>query len=408
MDVEQVAEEIRPGGVVPTITGERLSVTVDNQVRTERPLALEVRLGTRGGVPLKVYLGPYPRGTSTRSAELPSCVPGCPLEGMTLGGGAGTTVEMNGSATIRSIEVDDEEVPGGIEGAAWTASPDPGVKTSIADLQERDGRLELELSTGDSVGMARMTAGGQVRRRPAMVGPKVREGALDTLDEGYTFVQVERRGELEGMPFLGPAGLLVDYSSLLTDRAVFDNLVDVRVLQREGAPESITDALSAEGLTVATTLAQERRVLDQSAYALALRLYGVVAALVLLMALAGLLVSTAVQLPARRRDAAALRVVGVPRRSVMGAVARELLVVLGSAAVAGILAGSLAQYVVLRTITLGYAEGLATPALVAAISPARLVVLALLAAAVLGVLALVSASLTVRGARGATLRESAR
>ena len=62
----------------------------------------------------------------------------------------------------------------------------------------------------------------------------------------------------------------------------------------------------------------------------------------------------------------------------------------------------------LRTITLGYAEGLATPALVAAISPARLVVLALLAAAVLGVLAMVSASLTVRGARGSTLRESAR
>ena len=56
-----------------------------------------------------------------------------------------------------------------------------------------------------------------------------------------------------------------------------------------------------------TTLATEQRVLDQSAYALALRLYAVVAALVLLMALAGLFVSTAVQLPVpapgRRRAA---------------------------------------------------------------------------------------------------------
>ena len=34
-------------------------------------------------------------------------------------------------------------------------------------------------------------------------------------------------------------------------------------------------------MTVETTLAQERRVLDQSAYALALRLYAVVAALVI-------------------------------------------------------------------------------------------------------------------------------
>ena len=115
------------------------------------------------------------------------------------------------------------------------------------------------------------------------------------------------------MPFTGPSGLLVDYSSFITDRPVYDNLVTVHVLAREGTPASITEALSEAGLSVGTTLAQERHVLDQSAYALALRLYGVVAALVLLMALAGLFVSAAVQLPARRRDAAALRVVGVPR-----------------------------------------------------------------------------------------------
>ena len=71
-----------------------------------------------------------------------------------------------------------------------------------------------------------------------------------------------------------------------------------------------------------TTLAGVQKTLDQSAYALALRLYAVVAALVLLMALAGLFVSTAVQLLHDGADAAALRVVGVPRRSVMSAVVR--------------------------------------------------------------------------------------
>ena len=89
--------------------------------------------------------------------------------------------------------------------------------------------------------------------------------------------------------------------------------------------------------------------------------------LVLLMAIAGLFVSTAVQLPARRRDAAAMRVVGVPRRVVVSAVAREFLAVLGGAAIAGIAAGALAQYVVLRTIRLGYVEALATPRLVPAV-----------------------------------------
>jgi len=126
------------------------------------------------------------------------------------------------------------------------------------------------------------------------------------------------------------------------------------------------------------------------------------------MALAGLFVSTAVQLPSRRRDAASLRVVGVSRRSVMSSVVRELAVVLGGTAVAGLAAGTLAQYVVLRTVTLGYVEDIQTPALVAAVDWQRLALLTVLAAAVFGVVAFVSAGLTVRGARGSTLRENAR
>ena len=63
---------------------------------------------------------------------------------------------------------------------------------------------------------------------------------------------------------------------------------------------------------------------------------------------------------------------------------------------------------VLRTVRLGYVTGLTTPPLVAAIDPSRLAVLAVLAALLFGGIALGSAALTVRGARGATLRENAR
>jgi hypothetical protein len=407
-DVTQVVDDISPGGVVPTLTGRRISITVDNRADMDSDLAVEVRFGSRSGLPLKAYLGPYPAGESTLSAKVPFCREGCPLEGMTLGGGAGTNTRMSGSLRVVDVQMDGRTVPDAIDGVGWTATPDPAVRTSITDLQDSGGELDLTVDTGDSVGMARLTAGGITRDRPALAGPGVQERAIQKLDEGYGLIPVDRVGEIEGMPFTGPSGLLVDYSSFLTDRPVYDNLVTVHVLAREGTPASITEALSEAGLSVGTTLAQERHVLDQSAYALALRLYGVVAALVLLMALAGLFVSAAVQLPARRRDAAALRVVGVPKSSVMVAVVRELVVVLGSAALAGILAGSLAQWVVLRTITLGYADDPTTPALVAAISPVRLVVLALLAAAVFGGVALFSASMTVRGARGSTLRESAR
>jgi ABC-type antimicrobial peptide transport system permease subunit len=210
------------------------------------------------------------------------------------------------------------------------------------------------------------------------------------------------------VPFLGPEGLLIDYRMLTTDRSVYEQESTVYVLARDDTPLAVTQGLQDRGASVTTTLAGVQKTLDQGAYALALRLYAVVAALVLLMALAGLFVSTAVQLPARRRDAASLRVVGVPRRSVMSAVVRELAVVLGGTAVAGLAAGTLAQYVVLRTVTLGYVEDLTTPALIAAVDWQRLVILAALAAFVFGTVALASAALTVRGARGATLRENAR
>ncbi len=169
-----------------------------------------------------------------------------------------------------------------------------------------------------------------------------------------------------------------------------------------------TAGLRERGFSVESRLADVERTLGQGAYALTLRLYAVVAVLVLVMAMAGLFVSTAVQLPARRRDAAALRVVGVRRRSVMGAVVGEFAAVLGGTALAGLAAGALAQYVVLRNVTLGFTENLATPALVAAIDPGRLALLAAVVGVLFAVVAIGSATLTVRGARGATLRESAR
>jgi len=409
--VEQIAVDISLPGAIPRLVGKRLSITVDNQAQTSKELNIEARFGSLGGVPERGYLGPFPAGESTQSVRLPtSCQLGCPLEGLTLGAGAGTTMEMAGSARVLAISVDGVVVDEAIDGAAWVPSADSGARSSIATIDSSGDTIDLTLDSSVGLAMARLTAGGIPLERPAVRGVDVSDGLIGKLSgtDGSGAIPVRARSTVEGMPFVGPAGLLVDYASFVSDRPVYDNLFDTRVLMRQGAPDAMSTALTKAGLTVETTLAAEKRVLDQSAYALALRLYAVVAVLVLLMVLAGLFVSTAVHLPARRRDAASLRVVGVARGSVMSAVAREFLVVLGGAAVAGILAGSLAQYVVLRTITLGTVDAISTPDLVAAISPLRLVALALAAVVVLGIAAYFSAALTVRGARGSTLRESAR
>jgi hypothetical protein len=90
------------------------------------------------------------------------------------------------------------------------------------------------------------------------------------------------------------------------------------------------------------------------------------------------------------------------------AAAWEFLVVLGTAAVAGVAAGLLAQDIVLRTVTLGVVESISTPPLSTRVDTGSLLVWVVALTAVLGAVGLASAALTVRGARGASLRESVR
>ena len=84
------------------------------------------------------------------------------------------------------------------------------------------------------------------------------------------------------------------------------------------------------------------------------------------------------------------------------------MVVLGATGVAGLAAGSLAQWIVLRRITLGQLEGVAWPRVVARVYPGLLPLLAAGVAVLLGCVAVASAWLTVRRARGASLREKSR
>src|SRR4029079_7827141 len=160
----------------------------------------------------------------------------------------------------------------------------------------------------------------------------------------------------ESLPFRGPSGTLIDYTAFIRNASQSNSDTLVYIWARADTPQRILGALTDHGLSNPTSEVDTKHVLDQDAFALALRLYVVVTALVILLALAGLAATLAVQLPARRRDAASLRVVGVKRRSVMIGVVAEFVVVLGAAVIAGVAAGGVAQYVVVRTVTLGFVD----------------------------------------------------
>ena len=335
---------------------------------------------------------------------------------MTLGGPAASKIAMSGTFVVDEFAVDGEPLQGAATDAGWSLSG--GVGSALgpgqtATVGVADDRLRIDVDSADSTAFVRLSPGELAPARPVVVGVQADELLGDDPDApslpiSGIDVPVEEVLSAESLPLLGPSGILIDYRMLVSDRQLFNNTFTVYVAVDDDTPAALRTQLTERGLSVSRTLAEEKRTLDQGAYALALRLYAVAAVLVLLMAMAGLFVSTAVQLPARRRDAAAMRVVGVPRRVVVSAVAREFLAVLGGAAVAGIAAGALAQYVVLRTIKLGYVEALVTPRLVPAVDVVQLAIIAAAAAAGFATFAFVSATLTVRGARGATLRETAR
>ena len=351
--------------------------------------------------------GPARAATPSSAAY---CRDGCKLEALTLGGPAGLPTTMQGTLRVTSLEVDGAPIEGGIEGAGWNRVADSSSAGAVTGVAAAGDELDIDLDSQGQQAIAQLGSGDIPEALPVVRGVdasmQVESGSFAETSENEFAVDPVITSE--SVPFLGPSGLMIDYTMLTTDRTVYEQKATVYVLARSDTPASVTQGLQDRGASVTTTLAAVQKTLDQGAYALTLRLYAVVAMLVLLMALAGLFVSTAVQLPARRRDAASLRVVGVPRRAVMSAVVREFAVVLGGTALAGLAAGTLAQYVVLRTVTLGYVEDLSTPALIAAVDWQRLVVLAVLTALIFGTVALASAGLTVRGARGSTLRENAR
>lgn len=404
----EVARALEPRAPIPHLVGRTVGLTVDNRTKT-RDLTVRLRLNVLSDRPHFAFLGPFRPGTSTRVEKVPFCADGCDFDGITVAGPAALTDVLNGRVTLSRFTVDGKVDPT-FGDAGWGVMPQSTGADAVVDVRTSGGALTADLSSGSQAVLAQFSAGRIPDALPVARGVKSEVGPQtgtvhEDVSSEFPNDPVFRAGSV---PFLGPQGVLIDYTMMNANREIFPQATPVYVLLRSDTPASMLAQLRDSGVARTTTFAEVRSTLDQGAYALALRLYAVVAGLVLLMALAGLFVSTAVQLPARRRDAASLRVVGVPRRSVMSAVLRELAVVLGGTALAGLAAGTVAQYVVLRTVTLGTVDNVQTPALVAAISPARLLLLAVVAAAVFATVALVSASLTVRGARGATLRENAR
>jgi hypothetical protein len=408
MSATDVARALGPRRSV-VLRGLRLTLTVDNHVNGDfARLGLELAILDDNGVPRAVDLGPFAPGTSTSTVRLPTCVTGCHLQTISFGGPAALVEGMHGSATIEGFQVDGSPVPRALDKPWHVAASQVGTRSAVSGKPDlSNGRLRVAFRSATSSSYAGISPAGVPARVPVLWGRLASPVAKIPTGSSGLFA-VGSIGIAESLPFRGPSGMMIDYTMFSRSASQSNSTTLVYVWARADTPPRILDQLSAHGLSHADTQAAAKHLLDEDAFALALRLYVVVTALVILLALAGLGANLAVQLPARRRDAASLRVVGVSRRSLMAGVVAEFLVVLGAAALAGVAAGALAQYVVVRSVTLGFADTTLTPRVLPSFDLTKAATVSAVVLLVLLVVASAFAYLTVRGARTSSLRENAR
>lgn len=416
MNAGDIARALAPSRPSVVVTGSRVSMTVDNGVTGDfSTLSAELSMTGSGGEPTSVILGPMPPGVSTVSARLSRCDSGCVVDQMSFGGPAALSQAMHGTVAILSVRADGLPVPGFVDQPWRGAQPflnTPGGVSGQPSVGA--GGLRITLDAKSSASLAAVTPTDVPPVRPIVMGrtaPFADASPGTTVHlhaSAYRDLEVRPVTRAESIPVLGPVGMLIDYTMLTRDVVVNDATSVVTILARSDTPSSVVAALADHGISTPATLSTTRAVLDSDAFALALNLYLVVTVIVVLLALTGLGANLAVQMSSRRRDAASLRVVGLRRRSIVAAVIAEFVVALGAAALAGVGAGSLAQYVVVRTVTLGYADTQHTPRLLASLDAATMLELLLVVTVGLLVVAAAVAGFTVRGARTASLRENAR
>jgi putative ABC transport system permease protein len=412
--VGQIAQLLGPTKRPLMLTGKTLQMTVTNRVGHPRGLLISVDVRTTNGTTKHFFLGPFGRGRDTRSAKVTGCVTGCVVTGVTLSGPAGLPRRLDGRLRINHVRLDGHSVPYFV-GVGWRSLSDRATYgvSAVRGVESAGPSLEVDLHSGHREALGPLVPEDIPPYVPVLIGPAAqpnvtaRRGDILVVRTGVGGpLALQDVGSTESTPSLGPAGMVADYTVYSRNDPGLENVTSVRILADADAPRAVLNRLAAAGVTSPTTLQSVERKLSQEPYALALKLYLVVTVLVLLLALAGLCVNLGVQLPGRRRDAASLRVVGVRRGSIFVAAATEHLVLLASAAIAGVMAGAAAQAAVVRTLTLGYGDSITTPRVISALDMQAVLQLAAFAVAVLFVVAVGLGALTIRSARTAALRET--
>ena len=345
------------------ITGTELDIDADDSTLTSKrvdnkltPVTLGLDLVNQTGETLHTTLGTFAATSAHRHFHhLVSCSEGCHVTGVWTSTLPGATIE--GAVTLRNLTArpSGEVVPLG-PAEQWTKF-----------YTRETGHVSPSSTTPDELtvtfqgqGVSPMTM--QQRWLPTVV-PALVAGPLPPGGSGNQFTltgldggvqPAAKVGSLERVPASEPHTYVTDLESLQRGRSVLAT-DRVQVWFGDDDPtllHQVTDALADRGISVAgtTTLRDIKRSYDESASAWSLQLAALVGTVALLIALLVLVVSAVSGWRFRTRDFAALRMSGVPRRSIRSvAVAAQfpaVLVGVTAGALSGLFGAQLAMPIV--------------------------------------------------------------
>jgi hypothetical protein len=312
---------------LPAVTGSRLVLRAVNDTRVPM-LVTAVLQNQVSGAAVPVTFGPVPRGERTVSAAVTGCTPapGCRFvrwELATAGaGGRPGPPPDSGSVTVRSLAQSDP--PAGLLGpdqladiARWRS----GTAARALDLSAAGGRLTLAFEPNpagpDVPGNRASVVDAPLPMPLVLAGPppatwRFTDPVLYPSGDGDTPVRVA--GAASALPVVGATGMLVDLEAIARIAADTDLGGTFQVWLAADAPQSMVDALTANGLTVTadeTAAALQDRLAAQSPSVSArfALLAGIVA---LLLAAATVAVAAAVDREPQLDRLRALRLQGLP------------------------------------------------------------------------------------------------
>ena len=347
----------------------RLEVTVDQQqVSSPSPLRLTARLDHEGGSD-RVDLGELQRGSHRYSAQLPAgCTPavGCRLAALAVDHPSVDFDQATATLLVQSVAlapadggptvplVDSFRIPDAWRAGAPTVGGPTVVLRPGQDLRVQvhaPGGLFAEIVHGDSPEPLPALTGRGISTSPEDAGSPV--GETTGLSGSATWYLTTH--PVRYLPRAGDDAVLVDLDLALRLSEDNSTVGDRQVwLSRDdpAAERALRASLKTHGVTVhgRETRAAREKVYAGDGAVLALRLLLVCGAAAVVVAVGALLVAAYVGRRQRAYEVAALRVVGLRRRTVRGLLLRENVGTVLVALACGSLAALVATWVVLPAL----------------------------------------------------------